>query len=178
MATVTPQYAGMSHARLEQAGLQWPCPDPTHPGTPILHTGQFTRGRGLFCPVDYRPPAELPDETYPFILSTGRILFHWHGGTMSRRSPGLDAIAPEAEVEIHPRDAEHFSLAAGDRVRVTSRRGQVVATAKVTRRSPPGTLFMTFHYAEAAANLLTINALDPISKIPAYKVCAVRVEKL
>jgi formate dehydrogenase alpha subunit len=178
MATVTPQYAGMSHARLEQAGLQWPCPDPTHPGTPILHTGQFTRGRGLFCPVDYRPPAELPDETYPFILSTGRILFHWHGGTMSRRSPGLDAIAPEAEVEIHPDDAEQFSLAAGDRVRVTSRRGQVVATAKVTRRSPPGTLFMTFHYAEAAANLLTINALDPISKIPAYKVCAVRVEKL
>ena len=178
MAAVTPQYAGMSHDRLEQSALQWPCPTPTHPGTPILHTGQFTRGRGLFCPVDYRPPAEVPDETYPYILSTGRILFHWHGGTMSRRSPGLDIIAPEAEVEIHPQDAVPFSLVTGDRVRVTSRRGQVIAAAKITRRSPPGTLFMTFHYAEAAANLLTINALDPIAKIPAYKVCAVKVEKL
>jgi predicted molibdopterin-dependent oxidoreductase YjgC len=97
---------------------------------------------------------------------------------MSRRSPGLDTIAPEAEVEIHPQDAVPFSLVTGDRVRVTSRRGQVIAAAKITRRSPPGTLFMTFHYAEAAANLLTINALDPIAKIPAYKVCAVRVEKL
>jgi formate dehydrogenase alpha subunit len=178
MATLTPQYAGMSHDRLADGGLQWPCPTADHPGTPVLHTEKFTRGLGLFCPVDYRPPAEEPDEEYPFILSTGRILFHWHGGTLSRRSPGLEAIAPEAEVEIHPADAEDLAVVSGDWVRVTSRRGVVVAQARTTRRSPPGTVFMTFHYAEAAANLLTIDAVDPIAKIPEYKVCAVQVEKV
>lgn len=178
MATLTPQYAGMSHKRLEQGGLQWPCPTADHPGTRILHTERFTRGKGLFCPVDYRPPAEETDEDYPYILSTGRMLFHWHGGTLSRRSAGLDTIAPEAEVEISPADAAVLGIERGDLVRVTSRRGQVVAAAKVTRRSPPGTVFMTFHFAEAAANLLTIDALDPTAKIPEYKVCAVNVEKV
>lgn len=178
MAALTPQYRGMSHARLEQGGLQWPCPTPDHPGTPILHTEKFTRGKGLFCPVAYRPPAEEADEEYPFILSTGRILFHWHGGTMSRRSPGLEAIAPEAEVEIGRKDSERLGIQTGDLLRVTSRRGQVVAGAKVTPRSPKGTIFMTFHFAEAAANLLTIDAVDPTAKIPEYKVCAVKVEKV
>lgn len=177
MASVTPQYRGISHERLERGGLQWPCPTPDHPGTPILHVSQFTRGLGLFCPVDYRPPAEEPDEEYPFILSTGRILFHWHGGTLSRRSPGLEAMAPEAEVEIHPADAEKLGVRTGDCVRVASRRGEVVAAVRITRRSPPGTVFMTFHYAEAAANLLTINAVDPVAKIPEYKVCAVSVKR-
>jgi formate dehydrogenase alpha subunit len=177
MATLTPQYAGMSHARLEQGGLQWPCPTSDHPGTPILHTSQFTRGRGLFCPVNYRPPMEETDGEYPFILSTGRILFHWHGGTMSRRSPGLEAIAPEAEAEINPADAQALGIAAGDWVRVASRRGEVLATAKVTNRSPKGTVFMTFHYAETAVNLLTIDAVDPTAKIPEYKVCAVKMNK-
>lgn len=178
LAAVTPQYAGISHTRLEQGGLQWPCPTPDHPGTPILHSNQFTRGKGLFCPVEYRPPHELPDDDYPFILSTGRILFHWHGGTMSRRSPGLETIAPEAEVEIHPADAVQLDVKDGDLVRVTSRRGRVVAAAKITRRSPPGTVFMTFHYAEAATNLLTIDAVDPTAKIPEYKVCAVNVVRV
>ncbi len=177
MATLTPQYAGMSHARLETGGLQWPCPTPEHPGTPILHTSQFTRGLGLFCPVTHRPPAEETDEEYPFILSTGRILFHWHGGTMSRRSPGLEAIAPEAEAEIHPTDAAQLGIVDGDWVRVASRRGEVLATAKLTNRSPKGTVFMTFHYAETAVNLLTIDAVDPTAKIPEYKVCAVKINK-
>lgn len=178
MARVTPQYGGMSHARLEQGGIQWPCPTTDHPGTPVLHVGKFTRGLGLFCPVDYRPPAELPDDDYPFLLSTGRILFHWHGGTMSRRSPGLDTIAPEAEAELHPDDANRLEVTDGDFIQVKSRRGSVIALARITERSSPGTVFMTFHYAEAAVNLLTIDAVDPVAKIPEYKVCAVQIEKV
>jgi formate dehydrogenase major subunit len=147
MAMVTPQYGGISHGRLENGGLQWPCPTPDHPGTPILHAGSFTRGRGFLAPVDFRPPAEEPDDEFPLILSTGRILYHWHGGTMSRRSPGLDAIAPEALVEIHPKDALAIGLEEGEMAKVASRRGEVVARVKITRRSPPGTIFMTFHYA-------------------------------
>ena len=178
MARVTPQYAGITYQRLERDGIQWPCPTVDHPGTPVLHVGKFTRGKGLFCALDYRPPAELPDEQFPFLLSTGRILFHWHGGTMSRRSPGLEEIAPEAEAEIHPDDAARLGVVAGDLLRVTSRRGCVVAAARLTRRSSPGMVFMTFHYAESATNLLTIDAVDPIAKIPEYKVCAVQIEKL
>lgn len=178
LASVTPQYAGMSYDRLEHGGLQWPCPTPDHPGTPVLHVGEFARGRGLFSPLAYRPPAELPDDEYPFILSTGRILFHWHGGTMTRRSPGLDELAPEAEVEINPHDADELGVVDGEPVQVRSRRGRLVAKARVTRRSPPGTVFMTFHYAEAAANLLTGSEVDPQAKIPEYKVSAVRVDRL
>jgi predicted molibdopterin-dependent oxidoreductase YjgC len=176
MAALTPQYAGMSHERLEQGSLQWPCPTPEHPGTAILHVGEFARGKGLFSAVDYKEPAELPDEEYPFILSTGRILFHWHGGTLSRRSPALEGMAPEAEVEIHPEDAERLGLREGQTVRVQSRRGQVEAASRITERSPAGTVFMTFHYAEAAANLLTSDHIDPVAKIPEYKVSAVKVE--
>jgi formate dehydrogenase alpha subunit len=177
LAKLTPQYAGMTYERLEKGGLQWPCPTADHPGTAVLHVGQFARGKGLFCPVDFRPPAEEVDEAYPFILSTGRILFHWHGGTMSRRSPGLETIAPTAEVEIHPQDGKRLGIEDGDWVCVKSRRGEIVANACLTERSPQGTVFMTFHYAEAAVNLLTIDAVDPIAKIPEYKVCAVQVTK-
>jgi formate dehydrogenase alpha subunit len=177
LASLTPQYAGMSHQRLEQGGLQWPCPTPEHPGTAVLHSTQFARGKGLFCPVSFKPPAEEVDEAYPFILSTGRILFHWHGGTMSRRSPGLDLIAPLAEVEINPVDAEALGIQNGDCVQVESRRGKVLAEARFTDRSPEGTVFMTFHYAEAAVNLLTHDMVDPVAKIPEYKVCAVRVAR-
>lgn len=178
MARLTPQYAGMSHARLEQGGLQWPCPTSDHPGTPYLHSQQFSRGKGLFESADYRAPAEETSPEFPLILSTGRILYHWHGGTLTRRSPGLDAIAPEAEVEISPRDAAAYGVHEGDHVKVASRRGEVVARARVTHRSPPGTVFMTFHYAEAAANLLTIGEVDPVAKIPEYKVCAVSILRL
>ncbi len=176
MAVLTPQYKGMSHERLEDGGIQWPCPSPDHTGTPILHVGTFARGKGLFSEVDYKPAAELPDKDYPFILSTGRVLFHWHGGTMSRRSPELENLAPVAEVEIHPKDAERYGIKDGALVEVRSRRGAVRAQALLTRRSPVGTVFMTFHYAEAAANLLTPKHIDPIAKIPEYKVSAVKVE--
>jgi formate dehydrogenase alpha subunit len=178
MAALTPQYAGMSHERLQEGGIQWPCPTPDHPGTPILHVGKFARGKGLFSEVEFKPAAELPDHDYPLILSTGRVLFHWHGGTMSRRSPELENLAPVAEVEIHPDDAKRYGIQNGTQVEVRSRRGAVRAQALVTRRSPVGTVFMTFHYAEAAANLLTPTHIDPIAKIPEYKVSAVSIEAI
>lgn len=176
MAELTPQYAGMTHQRLESGGLQWPCSTSDHPGTKILHSGKFARGLGLFSVVDYKPPAEEPDEEYPLILSTGRVLFHWHGGTMTRRSPGLDELAPYPEVEVHPEDAAGLGIEDQDVVKVHSRRGTITARARLTDRSSPGTIFLTFHYAEAPANLLTSSAIDPIAKIPEYKVSAVRLE--
>jgi formate dehydrogenase alpha subunit len=176
LAELTPQYHGMSYERLEKGGLQWPCLTSDHPGTRILHSEKFTRGLGKFTVVDYLPPAEEPDEEYPLILSTGRVLFHWHGGTLTRRSPGLDELAPYPEVEIHPEDAARMGIEDNDPVKVYSRRGEIRARARLIDRSSPGTIFLTFHYAEAPANLLTSNAIDPIAKIPEYKVSAVRLE--
>jgi formate dehydrogenase alpha subunit len=174
---VTPSYAGITHARLENGpGLQWPCTGPDHPGTPILHTKQFARGRGRFMPIDHIPPAEKPDDEYPMILSTGRVLYHWHGGEMSRRAQGLLAIYPMPLIEVNQEDAERLGLNGRKRIRVTSRRGSIEAEALVGDRVPPGMVFANFHFPEASANQLTIAALDPVSKIPEYKVCAVRVE--
>lgn len=178
LAALTPIYGGIAHLRLERKGLQWPCPDKDHPGTPILHVGKFSRGLGRFNAVEHLPPDELPDEDYPLVLTTGRVIYHWHGGTLTRRSQGLDAICPEALVEISPEDAAALGVADGELVRVTSRRGELVAKAEVVDRPRSGVVFMTFHFAEAAANLLTNPALDPMAKIPEYKVCAVRVESL
>ena len=173
---VTPSYGGITYSRIEKVGLQWPCPTLDHPGTPFLHKDRFTRGRGLFHPVEYRPEPEEPDEEFPLYLSTGRILYHYHGGSMTRRSVGLVERAPRCEVEISPEDAEKLGIGDGDKVRVRSRRGQIEAVARVTDRAVEGTVFVPFHFAEAAANLLTHSHLDPVSKIPGYKVCAVRVE--
>jgi len=178
IASLTPSYGGISYARLESGGLQWPCPTTDHPGTPILHTQQFARGRGRFMPLEYKPPAELPDEEYPLVLTTGRRLFHFHTGTMSRKVKGLNAFMNEEKVEINPEDAANLDIADGDAIKITSRRGEVTAKAKVTTDSPPGVIFMTFHFAESPTNILTNAALDPLSKIPELKVCAVRVEKL
>jgi len=174
---LAPSYGGITYARLEKGGLQWPCPNTEHAGTPILHVGKFSRGLGKFSAVEWQPAKEVPDEQYPFVLTTGRVLFHFHSGTMSRRVAGLNAIYPEGTVEINPQDAQKLGVADGELVKVTSRRGQVVAKAEVVERPDPGVVFMTFHFKEAAANLLTIAALDPVAKIPEYKVCAVRVEK-
>jgi formate dehydrogenase alpha subunit len=174
---VTPSYGGITYERIDKVGLQWPCPNAEHPGTPVLHVGKFSRGLGKFSAVEWQPAAEVPDEQYPFVLTTGRVLFHYHGGTMSRRSAGLNAIYPEGKVEINPKDAAKLGVADGDLVRVSSRRGEVVAKAEVVERPDAGVVFMTFHFKEAAANLLTIAALDPVAKIPEYKVAAVRVEK-
>jgi formate dehydrogenase alpha subunit len=177
IALLTPSYGGISYQRLEEGGLQWPCPTPQHPGTPILHTQQFTRGKGRFIPLEYKPSVELPDKNYPLMLTTGRSLYHFHTGTMTRRVEGLNVLRPEEEVEISPADASRLGIADGETVKVISRRGKVTAKAKVTEASSEGVVFMTFHFAESPANLLTIPALDPVAKIPEYKVCAVRVEK-
>jgi predicted molibdopterin-dependent oxidoreductase YjgC len=174
---LTPSYAGITHARLEDGpGLQWPCPSVDHPGTPILHTKQFARGRGRFMPIDHIPPAEIPDDEYPMILSTGRVLYHWHGGSMSRRSKGLLEIYPRPLIEVNQEDAERLGLNGKKRIRVTSRRGSIEAEALVGDRVPPGMVYANFHFPEASANQLTIAALDPVAKIPEYKVCAVKVE--
>ena len=175
---LTPSYGGISYQRLESGGLQWPCPVEDHPGTPILHTKTFVRGKGKFIPLKYIPPSELPDEAYPLILTTGRSLYHFHTGTMTRKVAGLNIIEPEGTVEISPQDASQLGITQSDKVKVRSRRGEVIAKAKVTEAMPPGLVFMTFHFAESAANILTNPKLDPVSKIPELKVATVRVEKV
>lgn len=178
LAALTPSYAGMSYARLERGGLQWPCPNKYHPGTPVLHTDRFVRGLGKFHPVEHVPPAEVPDSAYPFLLSTGRIRFHYHTGTMTRRSRGLNCVAPEGFVEMNPQDAAALEVHDGERVRLISRRGAITSRVRLTGRSPRGMVFATFHFRESPVNVLTHDALDPTAKIPEFKVCAVRVEKL
>jgi predicted molibdopterin-dependent oxidoreductase YjgC len=177
IAQLTPIYGGVSYERLEEVGfLHWPCPTPDHPGTPYLHKGRFSRGLGHFHAIDYKGPVELPDEDYPFTLTTGRLMFHWHTGTMTRRSEKLHQEVPEAFVEVHPDDAAEIGLNGSPRVRVTSRRGQIELGVRITAEIRPGVVFIPFHFAEAAANVLTSAALDPIAKIPEYKVCAVKME--
>ncbi len=177
IAELTPIYGGISFERIEGEGLQWPCPDKGHPGTLFLHKGEFKRGRGKFHAVQFRDSAELPDEEYPYILTTGRVLHQFHTGTMSRRTAGLDEISPPAPFEINPEDAAGEGIAEGDLVAVSTRRGTVQARAVLTGRSPRGTIFMSFHFREAAANVLTNDALDPVAKIPELKVCAASLKK-
>ena len=177
VARLTPSYGGISYRRLEKGGLQWPCPTEEHPGTPVLHTELFTRGKGQFMPLEYKPPVESPDDDYPLLLTTGRSLFHFHTGTMSRKVKGLNVFRGEELVEINPQDASTLGIADGETVKVVSRRGAVVAKAKVTDVSPIGVVFMTFHFAESPTNQLTSPALDPVAKIPEFKVCAVRIER-
>jgi formate dehydrogenase alpha subunit len=174
MGRVVPEYAGVKYSRIEKQGLQTPVWDDNHPGTPYLFAESFPRGRGKFYDIEYVPSVEMPDEEYPFILTTGRLLEHWHGGTLTRHSK-LDELYPEARVEINPADAARMKIADGQAVRVSSRRGTIVLRAWVTQRTTVGVVFIPMHFHEAAANLLTIDALDPLAKIPEYKACAVRV---
>ncbi len=178
IATLTPIYGGIHHSRLVPDGLQWPCPRDDHPGTVYLHKGKFSRGLGRFHPVDFIPPAELPDEEYPFILSTGRILFHYHTGTMSRRAEALNAFVNEGYAEIHPNDAARLGLEQDGLVRVRTRRGEITTKVKATEMVAEGSVFVPFHFAEAAANRLTNDALDPKAKIPELKVAACQIEKV
>jgi predicted molibdopterin-dependent oxidoreductase YjgC len=170
-------YAGITYERLDKGGLQWPCPTEDHPGTKFLHKDKFTRGKGKFHAIRYAPPSEQPDAEYPFLLMTGRILFHYHTGSMTRRSQALNECAPECLVEINRQDAAKLGVESGDMVKLSSRRGAVTARIAVGESTGAGMVFMPFHYFEAAANKLTIAALDPVAKIPEYKVCSVRVEK-
>lgn len=179
LASLTPSYTGISFARLDHQGLQWPCSSKEHPGTSILHTEKFatSNGKGKFISLEYTPPMEQSDEDYPILLTTGRSLYHYHTGTMTRKIEGLNQMRGSELVELNPQDAAELGIKEGDVVRVSSRRGRVTAKAEVTNKSPKGIIFMTFHFAECATNLLTNPALDPVAKIPELKVCAVKVEK-
>ncbi len=175
---VTPQYGGMTYARLEEKGLQWPCPTPEHPGTRYLHEGKFSRGLGKFSAVDFEPPAELPDAEYPLVLNTGRRLYHYHTGSMTRRTKGLSTLQSDEWLEINPVDARKLGIVNNETVKVSSRRGSITIRAELTERVKPGMVFTTFHFAEAPINFLTNTARDPLAKIPELKVCAVKVEKV
>ncbi len=177
MKGLTPSYRGITYERLEKGGIPWPCPEEDHPGTPILHIGRFTRGKGLFHAIEFRPPVELIDDEYPTQLTTGRFFPHYHTGTMTRNSAALHREMPEGHVEVNPEDAAAWGFKDGDEAKLISRRGEVTTKVRVTDVVKKGTVFMSFHFMEANANVLTNPALDPICKIPEYKVCAVRVEK-
>jgi formate dehydrogenase alpha subunit len=177
MREVTPEFRGITYERLDQeGGVHWPCPALDHPGSPFLFADDFPRGKGLFISAGYSNTSEQTDAEYPFSLNTGRVLYHWHGGTMTRAS-ALTEIWPECTVELHPNDAARLGLATSDWVEVASRRGAITARLLVTGRSPEGVVFIPFHFAEAAANTLTDPRLDKRAKIPDYKVCAVRVAR-
>jgi predicted molibdopterin-dependent oxidoreductase YjgC len=178
IAGVTPSYCGINYGRLRVDGIHWPCTGTEHPGTPCLHMDQFTCGLGVFHSIEYVPPAELPDEKYPFYLTTGRVLYQYHTGTMTMKSEGLNELAPECFVEISALDGVAHQIGEGDRLKVSSRRGEIEAKASISEKSVKGTVFLPFHYAVAAANRLTNAALDPTAKIPEFKVCAVRIEKV
>jgi len=177
--SLTPSYAGITYARIEQEGLQWPCPNEEHPGTRYLHRDRFTRGLGLFHAVEYIPPHELPDAEYPLMLTTGRVLYQYHTASMTNRCEGLHYRYPKGYVEVCEKDAERLGLADEQPALVSSRRGSIEIDVRVTDRSAPGVVFIPFHFYEAAANRLThAEKLDPIGKIPEYKVCAVKIESL
>ncbi len=176
IASVTPIYGGIHYDRLKIFGLQWPCPTREHPGTQFLHREAFSRGKGKFSPIEHVAPAEESDSEYPFILTTGRIYFQFHTGTMTRKTSQLHREHPEGHVEINPADAKALGLRSGCWVKVSTRRGSVVTRAQVSTIVPGKTIFMSFHFAEAAANRLTNDALDPKAKIPEYKVCAAKIE--
>jgi formate dehydrogenase major subunit/formate dehydrogenase alpha subunit len=178
IARVTPSYCGINYNRIKAKGLHWPCTGTDHPGTPCLHMDQFTCGLGVFHAIDYRPPAEVPDDAYPLFLTTGRLLYHYHTGTMTMKTPGLNELAPACFVEISREDAAGYDVGEGDTLLIRSRRGEIEATAKISETAVKGTVFIPFHYAAAAANRLTHAALDPIAKIPEFKVCAVAIEKV
>jgi predicted molibdopterin-dependent oxidoreductase YjgC len=175
---LVPQYAGITWYRIEKKGIQWPCPDTSHPGTEFLHQDKFTRGKGKFHPTPFIESAELPDKKYPLLLTTGRQLYHFHTSTMTGRVEGLEKLCPGGSVEINPEDAAGLEIMDGEKVEVASRRGKVEAMALVTDRVPQGTIFMPFHFAAAPANMLTNDALDPTAKIPELKVCAAAVRKV
>ncbi len=182
MASLTPSMGGMSHRRLDAPetrgrGLQWPCPTPDHPGTPILHVGRFARGTGQYLPNDYQPSAEQPDDAYPLIMSTGRILYQYNACAMTGRTAGLNEIQSSSFIELNTADAAARGIADGDRVRVSSRRGHILSWARVSDKTDPGVTWMPFHFQDGNSNWLVGDALDPTCKVPEFKVVAVQVQK-
>ena len=175
IASVSPIYGGISFDRIESVGLQWPCADKNHPGTKYLHKDKFSRGKGKFHAVAFKEPAELPSKTFPFVLSTGRLLYQYHTGTLTRRAQPIHQKSPTGYVEIHFQDAKKYGIKDGDRVEVSTARGKVTTIASVGTQVAKGWLFMPFHFAEGPANMLTNDALDPIAKIPEFKVCAASI---
>ncbi len=179
IASVTPIFGGISHRRLDRGeSIQWPCPDKDHPGTPILHVGTFSRGLGWFYPAEYVPSAELPDDEYPFIMMTGRILYHYNTRAMTGKTPGLMEKEGHSYIEINTEDAARLGIENGEKVRVSSRRGSIISTARVGEKVSPRETWMPFHFPDGNANVLTNAALDKYARIPEYKVCAIKVEKL
>jgi predicted molibdopterin-dependent oxidoreductase YjgC len=180
IASLCPAWTGISYPALEGGGLQYPVPERGHPGTGFLFADEFptSDGRATFHPVEYCDPGELPDAEYPFVMNTGRQLYHWHTGTMTRRSRGLDAREPVAVAEIHPDDAVELGIGDGDQMRLTSRRNSLVISARISDRVARRQLFVPFHFREAAANLLTSPVLEPHAKMAALKVVAVRVDRV
>jgi len=174
---LVPSYGGITWDRIGKDGLQWPCPTKEHPGTPVLHVGKFARGKGKMKGIEYREPAELPDKEYPLVLTTGRVQYQFHTGTMTRKTEGLNRMAgPMVMISVY--DAEKMGISNGERVKVASRRGEIECPAFVTKRISTGVIYVPFHYAEAAANKLTNPVVDPVAKIPEFKVCAAKVEKI
>jgi formate dehydrogenase major subunit len=178
IASLSPSFAGISHARLAEKPLSWPVPTLDHPGSDVLFADTFPKGRGKFSPAEFAPAKELPDEAFPFVLNTGRYREHWHTGTMTRRAKALDTLSPEPLADMHPDDLRMLGIGDGEFVRLRSRRGDIVLKARASKRMTRGSVFVPFHFKEAAANVLTIDALDPYGKIPEFKFCAVRVERL
>ncbi len=178
LSGLTPIYNGITYERIDPHGIQWPCPSVHHPGTKYLHHRRFSKGLGKFSPVEYTPPAEIVDDEYPFILTTGRILFHFHTGSMSRRVFSLNEISPEGFLEMSAKDADYLGIESNEEVVVKSRRGKLKVKALVKKNFLAGTVFLPFHFHESPANILTNTALDPVAKIPELKVCAVKIEKI
>ncbi len=179
ISLLAPIYGGMYHDRLDTCwGLQWPCWNRKHKGTPFLHKYYFTRGKGRFVPATHQPPNEMPDAEYPYLLITGRIYHHYHTGTMSRKSSMLSRESREALLQISRQDAAALRLCPGEKIRLSSRRGAIELKTEITEEVKPGTVYTTFHFHEAPINALTVDAKDPKSKCPEYKVCAVNIERV
>ena len=180
IASLVPIYGGITYERIEEKGIQWPCPTKDHPGTTTLYTDLFARPGGLarFMALDHKGSGETPDKEYPFVLITGRVREHYNNGSMTGRVPGIVELVPEELLELNAQDAAALRIMDGDRVRVASKRGSVMVNAKVTERSQPGNVFLTFHFRTALVNDLTSEHRDPITGTPEYKSCAVRIEKV
>jgi predicted molibdopterin-dependent oxidoreductase YjgC len=179
IAGLVPIYGGISYERIEEQGIQWPCPTKDHPGTTTLYTDLFARPGGLakFMALDHKGPGEATDDEYPFVLITGRVREHYNNGSMTGRVPGIMELVPEELLEISPKDAEALVIRDREAVIVSSRRGSVKVKARITDRSQPGSVFLTFHFRNALTNVLTSGHRDPITGTPEYKACAVKIEK-